>query len=339
MKTRPIEWRFVAVLLFLREILDLKDVLPRFWDAGRFAFKDDDAESNKAQKFSDDDISLADKGIKSVLWWRYGSMLLLLGNMYILRMQAELQSCPCHPLKSDMLQGARGSLTDPYYAYRRQFFQETGVSEPCPARGCNAALLACGWIKKRLRELRRDVTAQVLVTVQGSTDRDQQIILSDWYLAIGFCEYTLLLKSTPWEVLPLKAIAIAAFDVEVAIEHTKDALQQYENGPSNHESSKFTLATLHPATVLGQQCRLWVSRQRTREELPSLSALVAVLRGIRLTERSIEAVHKMHKHVALAHSGPAYRSLGIRFKCFERMVAKRPDLLKAWESACKEVAN
>ena len=77
-KTRPIEWRFVAVLLFLREILDLKDVLPRFWDAGRFAFKDDDAESNKAQKFSDDDISLADKGIKSVLWWRYGSMLLLL---------------------------------------------------------------------------------------------------------------------------------------------------------------------------------------------------------------------------------------------------------------------
>ena len=72
--------------------------------------------------------------------------------------------------------------------------------------------------------------------------------------------------------------SIASFDVEVAIEHAKDALQQYENGPSNHESSKFTLATLHPATVLGQQCRLWVSRERIRDELPSSSALVAALR-------------------------------------------------------------
>ena len=148
-----------------------------------------------------------------------------------------------------------------------------------------------------------------------------------------------MLKFNPREVIPLKAVAIGAFDVEVAMEHTKDALQQYEKGPSNHEYSKFTFATLHPGVALGQQCRLWVSRQRTREELPSLNALAAVLRGIRLTERSIEAVHKIHKDVATFHSGPAYRSLAIRFKCFERMVAKRPELMDAWADACNEVAN
>ena len=196
----------------------------------------------------------------------------------------------------------------------------------CPLAGFRAPELAAKEWESMLQSL-FNVGYEQLLEKTRITDAETDILIQDLNKAKVVIFDELHTKLNFWQCLPWRLHVIAHHNEDVARNHTRHILQDWENldqSPSQH----------HPLTIsaltgeCGRSLRHFVDGC-SRDDCPLLLDLACRLRFTPVTDRTIEGKFSQATHAAGNRSIiPAYISIKLRMPQWERLLKRDASVLE-----------
>ena len=284
----------------------LMPILRQCWDEKKFSTGLSHKPDDDGGVFSAAAIT---EVVKSAWFLAYTRMVVLLGET-VEALTAWAERCPCH----DSVQRKEGEKPLPVSVLRAECGVELAsqmTTLSCPMRGCRAAEVACGQVFRVLDEAWRHSLVELLLKCRRGLKADEwSQIVHEFEVGKGYCAFVLQVKLQVWEELPWRLCGLAHHSESMAREAAKDCMLKYDRLPFDHLHHKMTLKFLSPASRIRSDVEAF-ARGCSRDSLPRLLRAVAQLRGVPITERSIEAphgkvkreiCHKRHKAVSVTMS-------------------------------------
>ena len=143
----------------------------------------------------------------------------------------------------------------------------------------------------------------------------------------------LLLKTAVWDSLPLSLAGLAHHDADLATQHARTLMSDFDNQPANIADTcnhSLTLRLLHPDRGLRQHLELWANGTVLEADLPfELRLIFAQLYLWPVVERWLEQPHSQMKRLgSYRNVGGSFCSLTVRFPGQMALIAESGDYLR-----------
>ena len=235
-----------------------------------------DSDQPDAKKLDSASLKTLDRAIKSDWFWAYVAMISVLAETLI-DIMGWAEACPCHhQASSSVLQWL--------------------PPKACPMKGRRAPELAAGECQKFILSVLGNRGREVLMACAPwlSKKSDQKRLVREFGYCRNHVAFVLTLKLRAWELLPLKISGLAHPCQATAKRVASELVAQLTSEPSKFGAHPVSSA-FKDSQELEDELRAFAAEDTSLTSLPKLSACVAPLLFIPVTERLVEGTHAAMK--------------------------------------------
>jgi hypothetical protein len=221
--------------------------------------------------------------------------------------------------------------------------QELKVESKCVgiSRGRKAPNMSAGELHDVLATLFAIRTASIMTHVvpRLANQTDQQVVLRDWERGRQTLLFTLQVKLSPWQRLPLIICGGAHPDETLArsiLARASTLFHEIEDPESHHPLAR---RFFDEGSPLLAEVLAFLNGQRGRLELPGLMFHLGKLSMVPIAERLVESVHAvLKKNIRLSpHHGVAHAALGLHTPDLTTMLDANSDFIREMARCCYAV--
>ena len=337
------KWRWGTIVKSLPEVLRLHRPLSIVWNKAKFLGNSSEEQNLENANAGDDtlDLDVVTAAVQSPFWLAYGHMILQLHEVAN-HVSAWGSGCKCH----EWLRKSKDvPTTNPWEDVLLDTAETLGLEKladgssfQCPLAGKRAPEIANGDLVRSLDERIDLAHPKVLVESSVVSGGQQEQIINDFNLGIGYIKLVLELKLGHWSDFPwVFCKLLMPGDVKRQQEAAAllEAFDKLPSDTSNHH--RITTSFLGPG-VLREQFEA-LATGTPLKNLQELSHELCRLCFIPVVERIAEGEHSIiHRHGGYRKITGAYVSCAQRLPEIEevfRNTGFKPKLLDAFEQTRK----